>query len=365
MKMNKNKIKGFTLVELLAVIVILAVILVIAVPQIMETIKDTTRASFESSAKMVAAQVENQYTVSKTLSKEFGTTGDCMKDWAGLNDTDYEACTYTIESDGTAKITLVGKGKFKGLKVEDGTRNRAIAVEDNTEALLPIEWYAGSDVSELVSVKDAEGNIMYYKISDYAESIDKLEGVVTEFSDGIESMVLTLSTESEEFLSQLIPVDENSYVFSEGIIIINQISNNVIDGIIFPEPGTYLIADAIEALSFSIGGRLKPTVVIEENSIKWDGNTIGLECVEATVGTFCKVFDTIPSTNVESYKKLIAYDNDKYLEYDGEGIFVGDGTSINLAFFGLVVFEDSNDFSKGVWFYWGSEDSYTTEIQFE
>ena len=53
---KRNKMKGFTLVELLAVIVILAIILVIAVPKIMNTIKDTTKASFESSAKMVAAK---------------------------------------------------------------------------------------------------------------------------------------------------------------------------------------------------------------------------------------------------------------------------------------------------------------------
>ena len=66
---KRNKKIGFTLIELLAVIVILAIILVIAVPKIMNTIKDTTKASFESSAKMVAAQVENQYTVAKTLGK--------------------------------------------------------------------------------------------------------------------------------------------------------------------------------------------------------------------------------------------------------------------------------------------------------
>ena len=55
--MIENKEKGSTLVEFLAVIVILAIILVIAVPQIMNVIKDTTKASFESSAKMVASQV--------------------------------------------------------------------------------------------------------------------------------------------------------------------------------------------------------------------------------------------------------------------------------------------------------------------
>jgi len=127
--MKRNNKNAFTLVELLAVIVILAIILVIAVPQIMNVIKDTTKASFESSAKMVASQVENQYTVAQTLSKEFGITGSCMKEWAGLNETDYESCTYKIDEDGNAKVTLIGKGKFKDLNVCAGTRSGATAVE--------------------------------------------------------------------------------------------------------------------------------------------------------------------------------------------------------------------------------------------
>ena len=42
----KNKGRGFTLVELLAVIVILAIILVIAVPKITDTIKNSKKASY-------------------------------------------------------------------------------------------------------------------------------------------------------------------------------------------------------------------------------------------------------------------------------------------------------------------------------
>jgi len=129
---RKNK-NGFTLVELLAVIVILAIILVIAVPKIMDVIKDTTKASLESSAKMVAAQVENQYTVAQTLGKEFGDTGSCMEDWAGLNEVDYASCTYEVTTDGTAKVTIKGKGKFKGLYACNATRSSATATEEECE----------------------------------------------------------------------------------------------------------------------------------------------------------------------------------------------------------------------------------------
>ena len=120
-----KKRNGFTLVELLAVIVILAIILVIAVPQIMSTIDDATRASLESSVKMVAAQVENQYTVAQTLSKDFDKTGKCtaaVAPWAGLNATDYADCDYVIDENGNATVTVKGANKFAAYPSCSGTR---------------------------------------------------------------------------------------------------------------------------------------------------------------------------------------------------------------------------------------------------
>lgn len=54
----KNKKNGFTLVELLAVIVILAIILLIAVPNILGVIEKSREDSFESSVKMIVKQAE-------------------------------------------------------------------------------------------------------------------------------------------------------------------------------------------------------------------------------------------------------------------------------------------------------------------
>ena len=115
--MKKN---GFTLVELLAVIVILAIILVIAVPKITDTIDNARRGSFESSIKMVAAQAETQKTVADTLEAvTFSDSGTCKTtdgnaaSWTGLNNSDYDTCSYTI-TNGTASVTLKGKGKFAG-----------------------------------------------------------------------------------------------------------------------------------------------------------------------------------------------------------------------------------------------------------
>ena len=116
--MKKN---GFTLVELLAVIVILAIILVIAVPKITDTIDNARKGSFESSIKMVAAQAETQKTVADTLEGvtfDSGTADSKVtctgKSWTGLNATDYKTCSYYIGADGTAHVTLEGQGKFTG-----------------------------------------------------------------------------------------------------------------------------------------------------------------------------------------------------------------------------------------------------------
>ena len=121
----KNKVKGFTLVELLAVIVILAVILVIAVPKITDTIKNSKIASFESSAKTIAAQAEKKKMENEIL-EDTGSIN--CSDVVKLNDTDYGNCSISFDGN-TAKVTLVGKGKFKELKITNGTKDNAKAEE--------------------------------------------------------------------------------------------------------------------------------------------------------------------------------------------------------------------------------------------
>ena len=120
-----KKKNGFTLVELLAVIVILAIILVIAVPKITDTIKNSKIASFESSAKTIAAQAEKKK-MEKEILEDTGSIN--CSDVVKLNDTDYGNCSISFDGN-TAKVTLVGKGKFEGLSVINGTKENATASE--------------------------------------------------------------------------------------------------------------------------------------------------------------------------------------------------------------------------------------------
>ena len=115
-----KKKKGFTLVELLAVIVILAVILVIAVPQIMSVIESARKGSIESTAKLIAEGAEREYTNRKILGKD--TNIKCT-DVSSMNSNDYGSCVITFDNAGKATVKVTGKGKFEGYTCNGNSTN--------------------------------------------------------------------------------------------------------------------------------------------------------------------------------------------------------------------------------------------------
>ena len=123
----KKKKRGFTLVELLAVIVILAVILVIAVPRIMSVIKDAKLGSIESTAKLIASTAESRYESKKALGLDVGDL-KCT-DVASLSN-DYGTCKITFDDNGVATVIVNGKkdGKFNNLACQ-GTKDNMTCTE--------------------------------------------------------------------------------------------------------------------------------------------------------------------------------------------------------------------------------------------
>ena len=119
--MKKNK-SGFTLIELLAVIVILAVILVIAIPRILDVIETSKKDSFKNAAQLIADSAEKKKVSDKLLGKDESIT---CKDVAKINDEDYKSCIISFDSEGNAKVSITGKGKFDGLKITNGTKENA------------------------------------------------------------------------------------------------------------------------------------------------------------------------------------------------------------------------------------------------
>lgn len=99
--------KGFTLVELLAVIVILAIILAIAVPGITGLIESTTKSAFASDAKMIIKAVEN-----KRLTDENYLPTNLSE--LNISEANYNNVTFsTIE--GKVYIKIIGQNKWEGL----------------------------------------------------------------------------------------------------------------------------------------------------------------------------------------------------------------------------------------------------------
>ena len=127
------KKKGFTLIEILAVIVILAILLVMAVPKMLDVMKATKLSSIENSAKLIAKTAEQ-----KKLEKQIVTNNSKIEcsDIAEYNTNDYGTCTINFNN-GEATVILRGKGKFKGLK--------CVGTKDNmecTESITPEYVYS-------------------------------------------------------------------------------------------------------------------------------------------------------------------------------------------------------------------------------
>ena len=174
--MKNKKKKAFTLVELLAVIVILAVILVIAIPQIMNVIKAARLSSIKDSAMLIAEQAEKDFLSQQVLNKDYNSTSIPCSDVAKLND-DYDTCSITY-NEGIAIVKLKGKegGKFSGItctgtkdnmncKESDGTiaaANNEDAVEYLAELLDEETTSTTCDgTGKLIEVRHENGDVDY------------------------------------------------------------------------------------------------------------------------------------------------------------------------------------------------------------
>ena len=169
-----KKKKGFTLVELLAVIVILAVILIIAMPKISDVIKNSKESSLETTAKLIASQAEKKYTENQVLDNS--STIKCS-DVAKISSSDYESCNITFDSKGNAKVTIVGRGKFEGLAIYDGTKNSA---SSTSTAPTDTSYFTYSEVDGGISITGFEiGTIGNVEVVD----VDKCKSYLQTLGD--------------------------------------------------------------------------------------------------------------------------------------------------------------------------------------
>ena len=186
--MRKKK-NAFTLIELLAVIVILAVILVIAIPRILDVIETSKKDSFKNSAQLIADTAEKKKVSDKLLGKDEEIT---CKDVAKINDEDYASCIITFDNEGNANVSITGKGKFKGLKITNGTKDNAEVKEITkptygmkaTEYITNLLEYDGEGL-KIDNTSDA--NIRYYgsNPNNYVSFNNELWRIIGIFKDNV------------------------------------------------------------------------------------------------------------------------------------------------------------------------------------
>ena len=186
--MRKKK-NAFTLIELLAVIVILAVILVIAIPRILDVIETSKKDSFKNAAQLIADSAEKKKASDKLLDKDESIT---CKDVAKISDEDYKSCIISFDSEGNAKVSITGKGKFDGLKITNGTKENAEVKEITkptygmkaTEYITNLLEYDGEGL-KIDNTSDA--NIRYYgsNPNNYVSFNNELWRIIGIFKDNV------------------------------------------------------------------------------------------------------------------------------------------------------------------------------------
>ena len=184
-----KKRNAFTLIELLAVIVILAVILVIAIPRILDVIETSKKDSFKNAAQLIADSAEKKKVSDKLLGKDEEIT---CKDVAKISDEDYASCIITFDSDGIAKVSITGKGKFDGLKITNGTKENAEVKEITkptygmkaTEYITNLLEYDGEG---LKIDNTSDQNIRYYgsNPNNYVSFNNELWRIIGVFGDNV------------------------------------------------------------------------------------------------------------------------------------------------------------------------------------
>ena len=186
--MRKKK-NAFTLIELLAVIVILAVILVISIPRILDVIETSKKDSFKNSAQLIADSAEKKKVSDKLLGKDEEIT---CKDVAKINDEDYASCKISFDNDGIAKVSITGRGKFDGLKITNGTKENAEVKEITkpTYGMKATEYITNLLEYDGVGLKKdntSDQNIRYYGANpnNYVRFNNELWRIIGVFGDNV------------------------------------------------------------------------------------------------------------------------------------------------------------------------------------
>lgn len=164
--------KGFTLIEILAVIIILGVIMTIAVPNVLSMIDRNKKDTFIEHAKMMATQAE--YTIRKDVSIEYPSEGKAIiLTLEYLNTSDISESPYGTMYDKTRSFVAVVNESVDGLTeykyyvhlIACGDKECSINNKNKNRGinLIDVDFLTGGErFSKVVSADDVEIEYVYF-----------------------------------------------------------------------------------------------------------------------------------------------------------------------------------------------------------
>lgn len=143
--MKKLNRKGFTLVELLAVIVILAIVVGITLVTVLPTIKKARQEAFNVTAETAADYFSKQYELFTSVNQNsdsltFNTAKDADKSFAddeytkaGIKKSNYDSATWYITDSGKACVVLVASANGEFNNIDTKTAKSAACPSEPSE----------------------------------------------------------------------------------------------------------------------------------------------------------------------------------------------------------------------------------------
>ena len=164
--------KGFTLMELLAVIIILGVIFAIAVPQVLNVIQNSKIKSLENQAKLYISTVKNLHDRALLNDEDFELIGKCT-DLEELHwDDDKGDCIYFIDTQNDeTSVTIKGANQFEDLIVYSSLGLISVISNDEYYETFPKITLTGDNIKEIYQ------GVEYTEDGYIAE--DLIDGVIT------------------------------------------------------------------------------------------------------------------------------------------------------------------------------------------
>lgn len=230
--------KGFTLVELLAVIVILAIILAIAVPTITGIIKKATKNAFEQDAKMVLKTID--FKVMQDPAYDVETINvDKIKTDLKLGNENY-ANVFVIRENKDLRIIILGKNKWAGLIAAGTYKNIKVEATEDFNFEPTITLVGANPVSIVAGDEYIETG---------ATAVDFLGRDITE-NINIDTSNVNNTEQGEYYVIYSVIDKAGNQKIINRIVYVTRVAGafvmNTADSTIITEPNGYVIGDIYE-----------------------------------------------------------------------------------------------------------------------